>query len=98
MLNNKLAIRKKAMDLEMKGNPSFTVQKRPKPGAPHPMEGSPAEESAESPGEESHEQEGFESFMVSPEEKDMILALRKKSGVGGDEHSEGDEGLAGLGA
>lgn len=35
------------------------------------------------------DQEGYESFMVTPEEKDMILSMRKQ-GSGDHQSSEGD--------
>lgn len=86
-MNPKMMIRKKAMDMEMRARPSSPIKKRPIPGQDpsemnEPGEGTPGEEAEDA-------QEGYEAFLVSPEEKQMILSMRKKMGVGGapqDEH------------
>jgi hypothetical protein len=76
--SNKLLMRKKAMDSLMKEKPMVEMKKRP-------ME-APAESGEEGEG-------GFVSFMVSPEEKAMILEMRKEKGgeeASGPESSEED--------
>lgn len=82
-MNPKMMLRKKAMDSMMKEKPSIPIKKRPVPGMEHAHEGSDAEEASESQGQEDAEKQGYESFMVSPEEKQMILTMRKKMGVHG---------------
>lgn len=80
-MNPKMMIRKKAMDMEMKAKPSIPIKKRPQPGMGQEEMNEPGEGT---PGEEQDDaQEGYEAFLVSPEEKQMILSMREKMGVHG---------------
>lgn len=72
-MQDKMMIRKKAMDQMMREKPELPIKKKPEP-----MMG--------------QEQEGFESFMVTPEEKEMILEMRKAKG-GGAQEEDGEEGI-----
>lgn len=65
-MDQKMMMRKKAMDMMMKEGPSMKM----------PMKKS----SMMDMGEDS-EAEGYEQMMVSPAEKQMILAIREKSGA-----------------
>lgn len=62
----KMGIRKKAMESMMEEGPAIAIKIKSKAEAP------------ESP--EQMEKEGYESFMVTPEEKEMILSMRKQTG------------------
>jgi hypothetical protein len=76
---DKMNVRKKAMEQMMREKPEISI--KPKDSM----------ESEEMDGIEA-EKEGYESFMVSPEEKKMILALREKAGVGGESEESSELG------
>lgn len=89
MQSNKMALRKKAMDSMMREKPAMEFKKRPMPD----MEGQ-VEDAAES-GEEPGEGE-MVSFMVTPEEKEMILEMRQgKKGMKGKFSAGGDDEMMG---
>lgn len=75
MFQNKMALRKKAMDAMMKEAPSMQYKKK---AMPQEMQMQEPEQENESGME--NEQEGYEQFMVTPEEKQMILEMRMKKG------------------
>lgn len=77
--DKKMEMRKKAMDLVMREGPSIAVKisRKPSGGMPEEM-GMDQEMEGMEAGEEKGEEQGFVSFMVSPEEKQMILEHRKK--------------------
>jgi hypothetical protein len=77
-MNPKMMIRKKAMDMEMRMKPEMPIKKR----SAMQVEVEPQEMTSDD-----QQQEGYEAVMLSPEEKQMILAMRKKMGVGGAEES-----------
>lgn len=72
---NKMMIRKKAMDSMMKEGPAVEYKKKPQPM----MDEMDLEVGGdEMEDEQSPEEMGFVQFMVSPEEKQMILNARKQ--------------------
>lgn len=75
--SKKNEMRKRAMDSIMKEGPSLAISIMKK----SPMEES-GEEIEQMGEKEGGEQQGLESFMVSPEEKQMVLEMRKKHKVG----------------
>lgn len=81
-MNPKMMIRKKALDMEVMSKPEAPIKKRMMPGM----------ESAEM-GDEQKQQEGYEAVLLSPEEKEMIMELRKKAGVGGADEEAAPEAL-----
>jgi hypothetical protein len=92
-MNDKMKMRKKAMDMMMKEGPGFAM-KVAKKSMGHSMdEGNEemgmdeqmqhmamghGEEEGEMMGNKAHAQESMESVMVSPDEKKMILQMRQK--------------------
>jgi len=82
-MNPKFMMRKKAVDQLVKESKPMSI----KPRKPMMQEGAPQEEmqdGGESEQEEGDPQEGYEQFMVSPQEKELILNMRKglMSGAG----------------
>lgn len=90
---DKMMMRKKAMDMMMKSGPSMELRKKParpqslEESIDSGMEGMSGEELQDQPNEaEAGEaQQGFIQFMVSPEEKEAILQMRKTKNVQGAE-------------
>ena len=76
MFGNKMSIRKKAMESMMKSESPIAMKKKPM------MEEMPEEGGAE--------KEGYEAVMLSPEEKQMIMELRKKAKGQGIEEVEAE--------
>jgi hypothetical protein len=86
---NKNSMRKKAMDSMMKEGPAMSFKKKPAMGI-DPEEMSDPEDlldgGKDEAQEEQAEQAGYQSFMVSPEEKAMILQMRQKKKGGAVPH------------
>lgn len=77
-MDPRMMMRKKAMDMMMKEGPGM---KMPMKKPPMAMEMESDEQSGQ----------GFEQMMVTPEEKEMILSMREKSGAE-EESSEAEMG------
>jgi hypothetical protein len=100
---NKQMLRKKAMDMVMKGGPSIAIKISKKPMMPKMgkmskpvMDDSISQFANESeemqrPKNE-NEAQGLVQMEVSPEEQEMIMAMRKEKGEGeGSEENEMEE-------
>jgi hypothetical protein len=79
MPGGKAKLRMKAMDQMMKDKPSIAIK----------IKNSPEMESEEGEMGEMEQPKGMESMPVTPEEKEMIMAMRKKMKMG---MSMGEEG------
>lgn len=78
-MSNKKMLRRKAMESMMKEGPAIAIKIAKKSVM------SPESEMAEQAEPEQMDESGFVSMMVSPEEKKMILEMRKG---GGDQEEE----------
>lgn len=87
--SKKTMLRKKALESMMQGGPSIAVKIEKRMSAPE--EAMMGEEGEGEMKEEGMGKEGMESVMLSPEEKEMVMMMRKKKHSMKD-MNEGSEG------
>jgi hypothetical protein len=94
MLSSKNELRKKALALMMKESPGVDLSKKKRPMMADAGDGDAEDQSDHGADEQQeHEEEGFEQMMVSPEEKEIILKMRKHAGVGEEAGHESSHGM-----